>query len=174
MFFLQTPCDWRHRADTSDRVTTLAIIRSLPSPNSSTRLQCSWGRSRSSHTFACVCVGVYTCTLCSCEDQRWGGGGSSRSGHNGVGVTFICTQKWCVPRPWTTQLDVVSVNTDTPPWHTNIDPHINAAEEETDLHLMMFSFFSSSFFSLSAVTKFIAFQWWSFFLKLQVLSFLVM
>lgn len=61
-----------------------------------------------------------------------------RGDHYGVGVKFICTQKWCMCRPWTTQLDPVSVNTDTPPSHTLT----NTAEEETDSRPTLFFLFS--------------------------------
>lgn len=57
------------------------------------------------------------------------------------GVKFICTQNWCICRPRTTQLDPVSVNTDTPALAHTLT---NAAEEETDSRPTLFSLFFSS------------------------------
>lgn len=98
--------------------TTLHIIRSLLSPNSRSQLlNFPWfERVERGLVHVPVCTGVFTRAHCAAVKTR--DGEKKRSGrgdHNGVGVKFICTQKWCMCRPRTTQLDPVSVNTDAPP-----------------------------------------------------------
>lgn len=142
--------------------STLAIIRSLLSPNSSTQLHkspCWRGRSADLYMFECAwCLHTHTVQLWRPEMERKSSG---RGDHNGMGVKFICTQKWCMCRSQTTQLDPVSVNTDTPP--TLLLTHAHTADEETDSRLTLFFLFSPllSLSAAFAVTRFIAFLWQS-------------
>lgn len=73
-------------------------------------------------------MAVYTCTLCSCEHQRRrrerGKKGSGRSDHNGVGVTFICTQNGLCVGPGPPSLILYQL---TPSPHPQT--HTNTAEE---------------------------------------------
>lgn len=107
-----------------------------------------------------MCLGVYTCTLCSCKDQRWREKSSGRGDHNGVGVTFICTQNGVCVGPGPPSLILYQL-TATP--HPQTHTHTNTAEEETDSRLTLFflSLYPSclllSFSAPFAVWRFIAF-----------------
>lgn len=73
-------------------------------------------------------MAVYTCTLCSCKQQRRESGGvggsSGRGDHNGVGVTFICTQNGVCVGPGPPSLILYKL---TPSPHPQT--HTNTAEE---------------------------------------------
>lgn len=86
-----------------------------------------------------MCMGVYTRTLCSCKAQRWREKSSGRGDHNGVGVTFICTQNGVCVGPGPPSLILYQL-TATP--HPQTHTHTNTAEEETDSRLTLFFFVS--------------------------------
>lgn len=149
----QRQLDCQFEVDLCNCFATLVIMRLLLSPimaGLNYSIYPVWEGGESS-TFECAWVLPCTLQLWRPEmegkKKMWEGWPQWRGG-----VKFICTQKWCMCRPRTTQLDPVSVNTDPTLSHTN------TAEEEADSRLTLLSFFSSSFPLFSfAVTRFIAF-----------------
>lgn len=85
------------------------------------------------------------------------------------GYIYLYT-KWCMRRPWTTQLDPVSVNRVTPPSNTHEHSRENRLAPPTLFSLLFTPLLSSSSFSLSE--DLLHSSGWAF-LKLQVGSFLV-
>lgn len=100
--------------------TTLVIIRPLLSPNSRSQLlssPCLGGWSTDSCTLQCAWVFTHAhCAAAKTRDgekKQWEGWPQWRGG-----CVYLYT-KWCMCRPRTTQLDPVSVNTNTPPSDTH-------------------------------------------------------
>lgn len=90
-------------------------------------------------------MAVYTCTLCSCKQQRrerekkqWEGWPQWCGGY-----IYLYT-KWCMRRPWTTQLDPVSVNRITPPSNTHEHSRENWLAPPTLFSLLFTPLLSSS------------------------------
>ncbi len=117
-------------------------------------------------------MGVNTHAHYAAVKTRDGEKSSGRGDHNGVGVKFICTQKWCMCRPRTTQLDPVSVNTDTPPSHT-----LTRTQQSRKLtrawHFSFFFFLLFFPFLLPLLSQDLLHSFGRAFLKLQVWSSLV-
>lgn len=116
-------------------------------------------------------MAVYTCTLCSCEHQRWRRkkkqweGWPQRRG----GYVYLYT-KWCMRRPRTTQLDPVSVNTVTPPSNTRTQQRKPTRAPDTFFLCFLLLFFPL-LYSLCSQDLLHSSSW--AFLKLQVGSSLV-
>lgn len=112
--------DCQFSVDLCNCFTALVIIRSLLSPNSRSQLlsfPCLSGWSTDSCTLECAWVFTRAhCAAAKTRDGRkkqWEGWPQWRGGY-----VYLYT-KWCMCRPRTTQLDPVSVNTDTPPSDTH-------------------------------------------------------
>ena len=114
-------------------------------------------------------MAVYTCTLCSCEHQRRRKESIGRGDHNGVGVTFICTQNGVCVGLGPPSLILYQL---TPSPHPQT--HTNTAEEtDSRPDTFFFAFYSfSSLFDLLCSQDLLHSSGRAF-LKLQVESSLV-
>lgn len=148
---------------------SLLWVSALVFPHQFLCLPAEWVEHELVHVW--LYMAVYTCTLCSCEHQRWRRkkkqweGWPQRRG----GYVYLYT-KWCMRRPRTTQLDPVSVNTVTPPSNTRTQQRKPTRAPDTFFLCFLLLFFPL-LYSLCSQDLLHSSSW--AFLKLQVGSSLV-
>lgn len=106
-------------------------------------------------------MAVYTCTLCSCEHQRRRRErerekkSSGRGDHNGVGVTFICTQNSVCVGPGPPSLILYQLTPSPhPQTHTNTAEETDTRPPDTFFLCFLLLFFP---LRLPLLSRFIAF-----------------